>query len=190
MNTCKVNFSICFLLFVMLSCSETVIAGVVVELGGHFGGSELVTEPDTNGDQYIINAGERLSFAIGGAKQYTPAIEGQFSLGIKSDVIEGRDSELSWVRYPVNGLLFYRTETFRLGLGLTYHFSPELSGSGIAGNISQSYDDALGALFEMDFHITSGFMWGLRYTRIEYEPADGGTVLDGESVGLLLIVKL
>lgn len=190
MNTWHINISGGFLLIVTILCSQTAVAEVIVELGVNFGGTELITEPDTNGNRDTFRAGERLSFAIGGTKHYTPEIEGQFSLGVKSDVVESMDKEVSWVRYPVNGLLFYRAEKFRLGLGLTYHFSPNISGSGTAGNISQRYEDALGTLLELDFNLTQGFMWGLRYTYIEYEPADGGAAVDGESIGVLLIVQL
>jgi len=178
------------LLIVILTYSRASFADTIVEVGFHLGGDELIQEPYTNGETGSLKAGNMFSFYLGGLKQYTEQFEGQFSLGIKSDVIYSGDVEVSWVRYPLNAMLFYRAEKFRVGLGVTNHFSPKVKGNDFASNVTQSYKDALGAEFEVDFNLKPGFLWGIRFTKIEYETTAGDRIVNGDSVGVLLIAQL
>jgi len=178
------------LLVLSLAYSQAAWSDMIIEAGFHLGGDELIQEPYSNGETGSIKAGNMFSFDFGPLKQFSEQFEGQLSLGIKSDVIYSGDVEVSWIRYPLNTLLFYRAEKYRLGLGVTYHFSPKLKGGDFASNISQSYKNAFGTLLEIDFNLKSGFMWGLRYTRIEYETTQGDRVVDGNSLGILIIAQL
>jgi len=169
---------------------QRVLADTIIELGVHFGGDELINEQYGNGDKDTMKAGELFSFDFGRLYQLSPSWETQLTFGIKSDAIYEQDLQVSWVRYPLNGLIFYRMIDVRVGLGASYHFSPSLKGSGHAGNIGEKYADALGGLLEIDFVHSEKFLWGIRITAIEYESKKDGHVVDGSSIGFLIIAQL
>jgi len=168
--------------------TSPVFAEVLIEFGVQSGGDEITLVSDTNTVIESTRAGGKYSFSLGGTKALTDKIEAQFSLGVLSDANYTKDDEASWERYPVNAMLFYRTENFRLGLGATAHFFPKFKVSGTTKNASTTYKDAIGALFEVDYRLNQDFHLGLRYTDIKYDSEADGTRYDGSSVGLLLIV--
>lgn len=174
----------------ILFTPQRVVADSIIELGVHFGGDELIYEQYENGDKDTMKAGELFSFDFGRLYHLSPSWEMQLTFGIKSDGIFDRDVEVSWVRYPLNGFMFYRMTGVRVGLGATYHFSPQLKGSGHARNVGEKYNDAIGGLFEVDFVYSEKFLWGIRITTIEYESKKDGHVVDGSSIGFLIIAQL
>lgn len=176
--------------FTNLLVAQPAVADSIIELGIHFGGGELINTPYNNGDKDSMKAGELFSFDFGRLYQHSPSWETQLTFGIKSDAKYDQDVEVRWVRYPLNGLLFYRMAKARVGLGASYHFSPQLQGSGHASNIGEKYNDALGALFEVDFVYSKKFLWGIRLTVIEYESKKDGHVVKGSSIGFLIIAQL
>jgi hypothetical protein len=183
-------FTTGILLIALLAYGQTAVSGTVFEAGAHFGGDELITEAYSNGERGSIKAGGVFSLALGGTKDFTKNIQGQFSIGIKSDDVYPGETKVTWVRYPLNVMIFYRRTAYRLGLGLTTHFSPKLKGSDVASNISESYKDAIGGILEVDFNIDKSFLWGLRYTNINYESGLRDRTVNGNSVGILIIALL
>ena len=167
-----------------------VMADTIIELGVHFGGDELIYEQYDNGQKDTMKAGELFSFDFGRLYHISPGWETQLTFGIKSDAKYDQDQEISWVRYPLNGLMFYRASWARFGMGATYHFSPALRGSGHAGTNGEKYHNALGGLMELDFVYSEKFLWGIRLTLIEYESKKDGHVVDGNSIGFLIIAQL
>ena len=117
----------------------------------------------------------------------TDNLETQLSVGIKSDANFGKDYEASWVRYPLNAILFYRQENFRFGIGATAHLFPKYEVSSATVNASNTYEDAIGAILEFDYRINELAHLGLRYTDIDYVRESDGMSFDGSSVGLLII---
>ncbi len=174
----------------LLLLNQNVKADSIIELGVHFGGEEIVYGSYENGQKDSMKAGELFSFDVGRLYHLSSPWETQWTFGIKSDAKYDNDYEVSWVRYPLNGLLFYRMDSSRIGLGATIHFSPELQGTGVASNIKEEYNNALGALLEMDFIYSEKFLWGIRLTLIEYESKKDGHVADGSSIGFLIIAQL
>ena len=178
------------LLITFLLYGPAALAETLLEAGIHAGGDELIIDNYSNGAKDSSDAGNLFSFAIGGTKSFTNNIEGQLSIGIKSNIISTTEPEVIWIRHPLNAMFFYRTETYRVGLGLTTHLSPKLKGNGVASNISESYKDAIGGLFEVDFTIDKHFLWGIRYTNIKYESNLRDRSVNGNSLGLLIIALL
>ena len=189
MNTRKISAG-SLLLLIALAYSQVACSDMIIEAGFHLGGDELLQEPYSNGEKGSLKAGNMFSFDLGPLKQFSEQFEAQFTFGIKSDVIYSGEIEVSWIRYPFNAIFFYRGEEYRLGLGATYHYSPKVKGQDFASNVSQTYKNAFGALLEVDFDIKPGFMWGLRYTLIDYETEQGDRVVDGNSLGILIIAQL
>ena len=179
------------ILFILLiTYAPTLVAETLLEAGIHHGGDELIIENYNNGGKDSSTAGDLFSLGIGGLKSYTKNIDGQFTIGIKSDIITSGELEVTWVRYPLNAMFFYRADTYRVGLGLTAHFAPKLKGTGAAENITENYKDALGGLFEIDFNINKTMLWGIRYTSIKYESDRRDRSIRGDSLGLLIIARI
>ena len=183
-------FSVALVLIISNAFISSAFAEVLIEAGIHTGGDEITLVNQSNAIIESTEAGSKYTLNIGGTKAFSDNIEAQFSLGIKSDASYGADQEASWVRYPVNAMVFYRTSKLRLGLGATVHLFPEFKVSGTAQSASTKYDDALGALFEIDYRLDSVFHIGLRYTDITYVSQTNGQRFDGSSVGLLIIVLI
>lgn len=178
-----------FLIF-LLTYIPSSYAQTLIEAGIHYGGDELVTTNFTNGQRISDRAGNLFSLAFGGTKAYSDTVVGQFSIGAKTDIVNNSNPEVTWVRFPLNTTLFYRQAKYRVGLGLTVHFSPKLKGTGVASNITTDFKDAIGGIFEVDFNIGKTFLWGLRYTRIDYQSKIGDRRMNGDSLGLLIIALL
>jgi len=169
---------------------STSFAETLVEFGIHSGGDEITLVSESNTVIESTKAGSKYSFSIGGTKAFTDNYEAQFSFGIKSDASYSTDNESSWVRYPLNAMLFYHSEDLRLGLGTTAHLFAKFKASGTTNNASTTYKDAIGALFEIDYRLDRQYYLGLRYTSIKYVSEDNGNSYDGSSVGILIIVLI
>src|SRR2546430_7827710 len=90
-------------------------------------------------------------------------IEIETTLSIKYDSINASNGDITWTRFPLEVLAFYRMPKFRLGGGLTYHMSPKLKASGAAGNFNVKVDDAAGAVLQADYLVTRKLSVGGRY---------------------------
>jgi hypothetical protein len=158
--------------------------------GGYdFGGDTLVEVVFTNGDREEIKSNE--GFFIGGGVSIVnddKTIEGELSVSYKADYIEASNGDVTWSRWPVDALVFYRFQQVRLGGGLTYHLNPELDGDGIAGGLNVDFKDALGFVVQGDWRITDKMNLGLRYTNVDYKPNNGDKVTS-EGVGLVFSVS-
>ena len=178
------------LILALLVYVPTSFAETIVEVGVHFGGDELIVDNYSNGGKDSSKAGNLFSFAMGGTKSFSKNIDGQLSIGIRSDIVNSSNPEVTWIRYPLNAILFYRKENYRIGLGLTTHLSPKLEGNGVASNISETYKDALGGLVEVNFNLNKTFLWGLRYTNIKNESDRRDRSVSGSSLGVLFIALI
>ena len=94
---------------------------------------------------------------------------------------------MTWSRWPIDALLFYRLPSMRLGGGLTYHINPELTGSGVVGNVFDKFDNALGFILQADYSISERHHIGVRYTGIEYKLNTPGFQGTAKSNGLGLV---
>jgi hypothetical protein len=142
----------------------------MLKIGADFGGDELVTVVFTNGETRTIHANDGL-FLGGGVSILNDErdVEAEISLSFKFDTINASNGEVTWSRWPLDALLFYRLPSMRFGGGLTYHINPELKGSGVVGNIFDKFDNALGFVLQADYSISERHHIGLRYTGIEYK---------------------
>jgi hypothetical protein len=86
-----------------------------------------------------------------------------------------------WTRVPLDALLFYRMQSFRVGAGVTYVMSPKLSGSGVAGGVNVKVDDALGFLVQADY-LLGKVNIGVRGTFVDYRI--NGVTAKGSGVGV------
>jgi len=146
------------------------------------GGDKIVTVTFTNGETDSLRANE--GFYVGGGISVlndSKDIELQGTLSIKYSNISANNGDVSFTRYPLDLLAFYRMQNFRVGGGLTYVISPKVSGSGVAGNINATFDNAAGVVVQGDY-LLGRVAIGLRYTGLDYKVA--GTTVKSNGVGV------
>jgi hypothetical protein len=155
----------------------------VFKMGYDTGGDKIVTAVFTNGSTKSIKANEGI-YIGGGASILLDSkdIEIEVTASYKYQSITAGNGDITWTRIPIEGLVFYRAPKFRVGGGLTYHLSPKLSGSGVAGGLNVNVDDALGVVLQGDWLITQKASLGLRYTNLSYEA--NGIKANSDGVGV------
>jgi hypothetical protein len=161
---------------------------VVLETGLHFGGDTFATVLFSSGDSVDINAGELFSFAVGGIIPVGRNLETQVTLGWKYEGTSAVNGDVSFERYPLNVLLFYRGGNWRWGGGLTYHLNPQVDGSGVGAGLKADFKDALGFVAEVDYQFNV-FYLGARATFVDYETVSSSFTskerFNGDSVGII-----
>ena len=142
----------------------------LLKAGFDLGGDTMVTAVFTNGDTETIKANEGFYFG-GGAALIDEArnIEVHLSLAYKFAVVDARNGDIEWTRFPLEALAFYRFARVRVGGGLAYHISPRLEGSGVVGGLDVKFKNALGGVLQADWRFTEKIAAGLRYTILEYD---------------------
>jgi hypothetical protein len=152
----------------------------LVRLGGDFGGDPVLQFQYSDGSSPDVPAGGGLLFSGGAAMQLLgtdrQALDIQASAGVKYRTIPpATNQNATWIRFPVEGLLMYRTPFgLRAGGGVAMHFANVLEASGAALNDRIEFKSAPGFVVQSEY----GFgKWAvdLRYTAMKYEVAKGGT---------------
>ena len=115
-----------------------------------------------------VDAGD-VFFFYGGAKLFWP--NSNLGLTIQGGLFGGGvgnyDERADFTRWPVEIIGTYETERWRLGAGVTRHFSPTFEEEGVGDN-KLEFDDADGTLFQLEYKINNVAI-GLRHVQIDYE---------------------
>jgi len=158
-------------------------------IGIHEGGDDIVTALFTDGTEETIQAGEFLSIDLGVAWDMG-FLEGRMAGGWRYDTITADNGKLNFQRFTAQALLLAAIGNWRIGGGGTYHFEIELDGSGVGSPASAEFDNAIGAIAEIDYYFTPKAYIGLQYTHIEYDrtTAFGQTAqtFDASSIGIVI----
>ena len=169
--------------------------GFLVRLAFESGGDRLGRVEFEGGDSESIKAGGEVHVEAGLRRGFAgPAWETDLSVGYKSDSANASNGDFAFTRVTLNAMQYYLVnDRVRVGAGLTYHLGPELDvdvPSGV-GRVTRSdeADDALGFMVGVDYVVTNRVELGARATRIDYEFADVGRKLSGESVGAYLTYR-
>lgn len=154
--------------------------------GVTFGGDELATLEYTNGDSTTLHAGGLVLFGIGFDHQFGNQWEIQSSINYHVDRANARNGDVTFQRFPLDVLGFYRSGNHRFGGGITYHMNPEfeIDLSDVRGTVD--FDDAVGGVLEYDYFFTPSISLGLRGTVIDYKSSDVEGSVNGNYVGLML----
>jgi len=157
----------------------------VIKGGVDFGGETIATATFSGGSTESIKANEG-AYVGGGVSIILDSknVEIETTLSVKYTSITASNGDITWTRYPLEVLAFYRMPKFRLGGGLTYHLSPKLKASGAAGNFNVNVDDALGLVLQADYLFTPKFSVGARYTILEYKA--NGVPAKSDGVGITI----
>lgn len=165
---------------------------LVLEMGLHDGGDDLVTATFSSGDSETLEAGGLYHFSVGAGFDIAQDWVSRITFGIKEDSITASNGDIKFTRYPIDALFLYRVDQWMIGGGLTYHTGVELDGSGLASPLNADFDDALGVILEVDYRFGKAYVGG-RYTIIDYDTVPSASVnaatVDGNSIGVVLGAK-
>lgn len=157
----------------------------VAHAGYEFGGDNVLEVYYTDGSNSTINAGDGLVFAGGVAYVVNPEVAIQATLGWKYQTIQrATNADAHFNRFPVETILQYTPGKVRLGAGITYHINPKLHASGDLAPAEVAFDDALGAVYQLDYITEMGLMWGIRYTDLSYTVNNTDYDVDATSFGI------
>jgi len=156
----------------------------VVVFGLEFGGEEIATT--TSGGSLKFNE----LFSLGGGASFltdSKDIEVQVTLAWKYGNLNASDGSVSFTRYPLDALVFYRfPNKFRVGGGLTYHLNPKFSADGTAKPLDGlKFDNALGEVLQVDYLFTEKASIGLRYTHLDYKTKVSGVSFSSNGGGVM-----
>jgi hypothetical protein len=150
--------------------------------GYDVGGDKLVTVTFANGDTRSIRANQ--GFYFGGGVDVLnddKNIEFLGTINYKFAAVHADNGDITWTRIPIDALLFYRMQSFRVGGGLTFQLSPKLKGSGAAGSLNVNVDDAVGLLLQADY-LLGRVAIGARATFVDFK--SGGATAKGNGLGI------
>jgi hypothetical protein len=155
----------------------------MLKLGYDTGGDTLVTVVFINGERRSIKANE--GFYFGGGMSLVSddkTLEGELTLSYKFQSIKATNGDVTWSRFPLEGLVFYRFPKVRVGGGFTYHLNPKLAGGGVVSGLSTNFNNAFGSILEGDYRLTEKMNLGLRFTFLNYTV--GGASASSNGVGI------
>lgn len=132
-----------------------------------------------------IEAGSSLYF-YGGMQFSSTVFPLRLTLGYFADSVRARDSSVSFSRMPLELMGLYTNGAHAIGLGPTYHLSPELDLADV-GLGRQEANDALGLVLMYEYTFDDIYAFGVRYTNISYD--FDGEALDGSNLGLVAEMK-
>jgi hypothetical protein len=109
---------------------------------------------------------------LGSADQ---ALDLQGTVGVKYRTIPPASNQnATWARFPVEGLLMYRTPFgVRIGGGAAVHLGNVLEASGAAANNRVEFKPAPGYVTQAEYAL-GHWSFDLRYTMMKYEVSSGG----------------
>lgn len=163
--------------------------GGVFYLNADFGGDTVY--PTNLGD---VTAGGIMHLAAGLAiNEYAEdRWETQLTAGMKSDSVSARNGTVSFYRWPIEVLQFYKRKRLRVGAGLTYHVAGQVK-CAIEGSCDTvwRFKDALGYVLQADLVVPKTnpnakvreFTLGARYTVVNYFRKGDDAVFNGDAVG-------
>jgi hypothetical protein len=147
--------------------------------------AEVYLSDDGDISKEEIEAGG-FTYFYGGMQFDTPAFPMRFTLGYFTDTIDASNGSVSFSRVPLELLGVHTAGQHSVGMGLTYHLSPELDMSDF-GLGSYDADNALGLVLMYEYTFESSLALGVRYTNIDYD--FGGVDIDGNNLGILMEMK-
>ena len=154
-------------------------------MGYDFGGDRLVTVIYTDGTSESVDANRGIYFGGGVSLVWDPAstMETQLTLNYRFEETDPYASGgVKFSTTAFDAVQVFNVNQASFGIGLTYHMSPKVAGTGVvSGNLQ--FDDAAGLLFQVGFRLSDRSQIGMRYTRIKYK-APGEPEADGSGIGI------
>lgn len=154
-------------------------------MGYDFGGDTLVTVIYSDGTRESVDANKSLYFGGGVSLVWDKAstMETQLTLNYHFDETDPlANGGVKYSATSFDAVQIFNVNQASFGVGLTYHMSPKVTGTGVvSGNVQ--FDDAVGMVFQVGFRLSDRSTIGMRYTNIKYKVA-GVADADGSGLGI------
>lgn len=150
------------------------------------GGDKLAEVEYDHGDDGEVRAGGLFSLGVGVNHEFGNNWELQATFNYLFDGADADNGDVTFSRWPIDVLAFYRNGNHRFGGGITYHTNPEFEIDVDYIDASVDFDDALGFVAEYDYFFTPNFSLGVRGTLIDYEASDFDDEVSGNSIGVVV----
>lgn len=185
MKSKKNALQVMMILFAFLSPQAWAEIKGVAHFGYEFGGDDLLHVTYDDDSKSDIEAGDGLVMAGGIAYVVNPRFAIQTTLGFKYQTIQRADNgDAELTRFPLEAVAQFTVDKVRLSAGGTYHLNPELDGSGVLRDADLSFDDALGAVIQLDYLTEMGLIVGARYIDLDYTVKNTNIDVDAGSFGI------
>lgn len=156
-------------------------------LGGGFtfGGDKLATVAFTNGQDQDIRAGGLFAIHAGIDVLLNDRFSVQATVGYHADSTSGTNGSLRFARYPIELLAYgHINPQVRVGGGVRFVNSPDLSGSGVVNGVDVSFDNTVGGIIEGEYFFSPNFGLKLRGVSETYKVKNTGFKANGGHIGI------
>ena len=155
--------------------------------GATFGGDRLATNVRADGRSESVRAGGVTQFFAGAQVRLAPSWHASLTGGYHYDSTGSYYGAVRFVRYPVELLTHYKpTRAWRFGGGIRAAIDPRLVGSGDAVFISETFENAISPVVEVEYLLTPQHGFKLRYVRERFRSESGGPTVRADHLGFML----
>lgn len=142
----------------------------LIGMGLSGGGDKLVEVQYEDGASKDLKAGGLLYFTFGADYRINPEFSVQATINYHVDQADADNGELRFQRFPIELIGYYQPHPqWRVGGGIRYAMNPKLSGSGVADIPDIKFDDATGAVVEVEYFSSPNVGWKARYVNEKYK---------------------
>ena len=146
---------------------------IAIGLGLTNGGDTIIgaTLENRRGDSIndTIKAGEEIHIWGGVLIPTLSEVDTLLALGYHLDNINADNGELSFKRFTVDLIPYFKMEQVSIGAGVTYHFKADYSETGGFAHNKLEFDDTMGFIVSGTYSIAEKGFLELRYTVVDYD---------------------
>jgi len=152
-----------------------------------FGGDTLGTMTYSDGSTDSISAGGTIMVYGGLDYRFDDRISLQGTVGFHFDSTKpATNGDVTFSRFPLELLVCYHaSDAIRIGGGARFVNSPEITGTGIASGVNQTFNNTIGMIIEGEYLLDPSFGIKLRHVSETYHPTGNSTSIDGSHFGVL-----
>lgn len=161
----------------------------VIGLGIDFGGEVLGQVVYSDGSSASVNANKGVAINAGAIfpNGRGSAFSTQITLGYKLGGVRGSNGDVTWSAIPLEAIEFYRLNSLRTGLGISYYLNPQLSVNIPGSSYVDKYNNAIGIIAQVGWApVREHYSLDLRYTSIKFQLSNvqSAPAVDGSVIGL------
>jgi hypothetical protein len=187
-NRATILFALSILTLPTAAAAQARVRGLA-SIGAEMGGDKVLQFTYDDGSTPDVPAGSGLLLSggvvIDAARTPRYSVEAQLTAGLKFRTIPpATNQDATWLRFPLEGLVFLKLPEFRLGGGVTTHLANTLKASGAVLNDEVTFKPGAGFILQAGY-LRKDFGFDVRYTALDYEVDRGGSgTLNASSLGV------
>lgn len=165
----------------------------ILQIGYDHGGETVAWVQYINGPAARVRANEGLILDFGvsvpNMNMGGSLLETQAMAGLKYVTTTGANGKISFTSFPLTVIeQFTWRYGIMIGAGATYQLNPDLSGTGVASTLQVRMKNALGYIGQVGY-TSKQATFGVRYTKIEYQPKLYTGKIKGDGFGFFGALK-